>query len=80
VIFEVLTAVSIKRTVLWGVTQCNLVEVHMCAVYFLLVVWLAYSSTLKMEEVRTSQTSVNFRRLHDITSHKTVLFIILYEI
>jgi hypothetical protein len=51
----------IKITVFWNVTYCSLVHV--------------YSSVLKMEAARVSETPVNCSRLHSFTSQETVDFI-----
>jgi hypothetical protein len=57
----VLTAVTVKRIIFWDVTSRNLVKVHQ---YFwgvnqaeLLTACLVYSSTMKTEAVRLSETS-----------------------
>jgi hypothetical protein len=40
-----------------------------------LVSYLAFSSTLKMESIRSSETSANFNRLHGVISQNIVLFV-----
>jgi hypothetical protein len=40
---------------------------------WLLLVYVAYSSILKMEAVRSSETSVKFISLYGITSHTTAV-------
>jgi hypothetical protein len=64
--FEVLTSVTVTSTVFWEVTPYNLVDVYRRFVTNLLA-FLAYSSILKMEVVRFSETSVNF--CHTIRPH-----------
>jgi hypothetical protein len=43
----------------------------------MLVFCLAYYSTLKMEATYPSEMSVDFNSLHDFTSQKTVLFMVV---
>jgi hypothetical protein len=59
--FEVLTAVVMKSTVFWDITPCSPLET-LLAIYFMLVYFLAYSSTLKKEATYYSETSVDFQR------------------
>jgi hypothetical protein len=51
-----------KSTVLWNVTPYILVEVNFAC--FLLVACLAYSSTLRMKAVHSSEMSAHFTKLH----------------
>jgi hypothetical protein len=53
--FEVLTAVVMKSANFWDITLCSLLPA------FTLVSCLAYSSTLKMEAICCSETSVDFQ-------------------
>jgi hypothetical protein len=43
----------------------------------LAVAWLTYTSTLKMEAIFPSETSVNFSELHGVTSQIILFFIII---
>jgi hypothetical protein len=56
--FEVLTSVVMKCTIIWDITPCSPLK----APAFTLVSCLAYSSTLKMEAICFSETSVDFQR------------------
>jgi hypothetical protein len=70
--FEVLPAVTIKCTIFWVVKLCILLEVwrcfqgtyplHLLVTYLLLVSHLPWSSTLQMEAVRPSETTVDLYR------------------
>jgi hypothetical protein len=64
--FEVLTVVSIKMAVFWVVAPCSLVEVFRCFRG-------ACCIALMMEAPSTSETSVNFTRLHGATTQKTAI-------
>jgi hypothetical protein len=67
--FGVLTAVTIKGTVFWVVKPCIFLEVqrrfggtyllHLLVTYLLLVSYLAWSSTLKIEVVYSSEMTVD---------------------
>jgi hypothetical protein len=74
--FEVPKALTMRSAVFWNVTPCSRVEVYrrfrwtsclhlwgrsISQVYVLVVAWLAYSSIL-MEVVRSSETSMNLCR------------------
>jgi hypothetical protein len=56
--FEVLTAVVMRRSVLWDMAPCT----PLLANSFILVSCLVYSSTLKMEAIFSSKTEVDFQR------------------
>jgi hypothetical protein len=53
-----------KTSVVWDITPCNLLKVSqvLLATYFMLVSWLAYSLTLKMEGTCSSKMLVNFQQ------------------
>jgi hypothetical protein len=74
--FEVLAAVVMKTSILWDIMLCSLLKVNrpfggICRLHlqgrrissacFLLISFLAYSSVLKMEAARSSETSVDFQ-------------------
>jgi hypothetical protein len=72
--FEVLTAVVMKSNIFWDITPCSPLQVnrHFGGTYrlhlfclpsaFTLVSCSAYSSTLKIEAICSSETSVHFHR------------------
>jgi hypothetical protein len=66
--FEVLTAVVMNSTIFWDITPCSLLPPA-----FMLVSCSAYFSTLKMEAMGSSETSVD-NVLHGVISQKMVLF------
>jgi hypothetical protein len=94
--FQVLMVVTMKSTVVWDVLLYSPVQVHWCcrgmhcihpsraplATCFLLVTCMVYSSTVKMEAVCSSQTSLNFYQIllchfpEDSILHMQKLFVI----
>jgi len=62
-------------TILWHMTPHILLsftttlEEHTCT-----LLWMVYSSTLKMEAICSSKTMANYTRLHRITAQRMVLF------
>jgi hypothetical protein len=79
-------SVYIKSAIFWAVVSCSPVEVHPCfrgtyagdkqslLAVFLLATYLGYSSTLKMDAVCSSKTSVNFEwtTWHDVSEDITL--------
>jgi hypothetical protein len=61
---EVLTAVAMKSTIFWDITPSSPLKVNrsLLATFFHAGSFSAYSSTLKMEAICSSRTSVNFQR------------------
>jgi hypothetical protein len=62
VVFEVLTAVVMKCSVLWYMTPCSPFSTALFATCFTLVSSLAYSSILKMVATCYPEPSVDFQR------------------
>jgi hypothetical protein len=61
--FEVLTAVVMKSTIFWDITPCSPLKVKLCLpLAFTLVSCSAYSSTLKMLAICSSETVIDFQR------------------
>jgi hypothetical protein len=61
--FAVLTAVVMKSTIFWDIMPCSPLKVNReLPPAFTLVSCLAYSSTLKVEAICSSETSVRFQR------------------
>jgi hypothetical protein len=61
---EVLTVVVMKSTIFWDITLCNPLKVIAelsLPPAFMLVSCLAYSLTLKMEAIYSSEMSVDFQ-------------------
>jgi hypothetical protein len=61
--FELVTAVDANSFILWDITPCSPLKVNqswmkMSPAYFMLVSCLAYYSSLKMEKIFSSETSV----------------------
>jgi hypothetical protein len=62
--FKVLTAVVMKTFIFWDITLCIRLKLRQSLRYvcFMLIPYLACSSTLKMEAICSSETSVFFNR------------------
>jgi hypothetical protein len=72
--FEVLTAVVMKGTIFWDITPCSPLSVNrrFGGTYRLLSRWFLaqlIASTLKMETICSSETSVDFQRTTPICFH-----------
>jgi hypothetical protein len=80
---NILVKIFLKSSIFWDITQYSPLKVNRIfrgtadylLPFFMLVSWEAYSSTLMMEEIRFSETSVGFQ-LHGVVSQKIQFFII----
>jgi hypothetical protein len=63
--------IIIESTIFWDISPCRLCLPSAVT----LVSCSAYSSTLKMEAIYSSETSVDFNGLHGVTSQKIKLII-----
>jgi hypothetical protein len=75
--FEVLTAVTMKISVFWDVTMRSLVDIHRCFERTFCIYEYTRLSWKWRRHIppKCLQLSV---RLHDVTSSKTAMFVLLY--